>query len=124
MVIIRLLIVVMFLFPSAALVWADNQAASVDSLKEEAAQGYSWAQAALGFMYSQGHGVPQDYAAALKWYRLAATHGNATAQYNLGVLYFKGQGVAPDYAEALKWYRLAAAQGDGDAQFNLGAIYA
>ena len=59
-----------------------------------------------------GQGVPQDYAEAVKWYRLAAEQGYAAAQYNLGVMYDNGQGVPQDYAEAVKWYRLAAEQGD------------
>ena len=65
----------------------------------------------------------QDYAEAVKWYRLAAAQGKANAQYNLGVMYENGQGVVQDYTEAVKWYRLAAAQGDADAQYNLGAMY-
>ncbi len=32
-----------------------------------------------------GEGVPQDYAEAAKWYRLAAEQGYATAQTILGV---------------------------------------
>ena len=28
-------------------------------------------------MYAKGQGVPQDYAEALKWYRLAAAQGDA-----------------------------------------------
>jgi len=123
MVIIRLLIVWMFLFLSAPLVWADNQAAYVDSLKEEAAQGDADAQFTLGVRYSRGRGVPQDYAQALKWFRLAANQGKAAAQLNLGVMYHEGEGVPRDYAQALKWYRLAAAQGHAKAQYNLGAMY-
>ena len=100
----------MFLCPSAARVWADNQAAYVDSLKEEAAQGDANAQFTLGVRYSRGRGVPQGYAEALKWYRLAANQGKAAAQLNLGVMYHEGEGVPRDYVQALKWYRLAAAQ--------------
>ncbi len=37
-----------------------------------AEQGLAVAQFALGAMYAEGQGVPQDYAAAVKWYRLAA----------------------------------------------------
>jgi TPR repeat protein len=29
-------------------------------------------------MYSQGHGVTQDYAEAMKWYRKAAEQGQCT----------------------------------------------
>ena len=36
-------------------------------------------------MYDNGEGVPQDYAEAVKWYRLAAEQGDARAQYNLGL---------------------------------------
>ncbi len=42
-------------------------------------------------MYDNGQGVPQDYAEAVKWYRLAAEQGYAYAQYNLGVMYDKAK---------------------------------
>ena len=74
-------------------------------------------------MYADGHGVPQDHAEALKWYRLAADQGHANAQNGLGLMYGSGHGVAQDYAEAVKWYRLAAEQGDADAQYGLGLMY-
>ena len=44
-------------------------------------------------MYAKGQGVPQDYAEAVKWYRLAAEQGFAMAQDNLGLMYKNGQGV-------------------------------
>ena len=81
------------------------------------------AQYNLGLMYDNGEGVPQDYAEAVKWYRLAAEQGHAKAQYNLGLMYDNGEGVPQDYAEAVKWYRLAAEQGDAAAQTNLGCMY-
>ena len=67
----------------------------------------------LGRMYFDGQGVPQDYAEALMWFRLAAEQGDAGAQNNLGVAYVNGKGVPQDEAEAAKWYRLAA-EGVGD----------
>jgi TPR repeat protein len=75
-------------------------------------------------MYAEGHGVPQDYHEAIKWYRLAAEQGRASGQFNLGVMYADGRGVPQDYTEAIKWYRLAAEQGNPRAQFNLGVMYA
>ena len=42
-------------------------------------------------MYDNGKGVPQDYAEAVKWYRLAAEQGYARAQYNLGLMYDNGK---------------------------------
>jgi TPR repeat protein len=53
-------------------------------------------------MYEFGHGVPQDYAEATKWYRRAAERGDSDANFNLGLMYEKGQGVPHDYAEAAK----------------------
>ena len=73
--------------------------------------------------YDTGEGVPQDYAEAVKWYRLAAEQGYAAAQFNLGVGYANGEGVPQDYAEAVKWYRLAAEQGYAAAQYNLGVMH-
>ena len=74
-------------------------------------------------MYYSGQGVPQDYAEAEKWWRLAAEQGDAPAQYNLASMYEDGQGVPQDYVEAVKWFRLAADQGNAKAQNNLGVIY-
>ena len=69
------------------------------------------AQYNLGVAYSNGEGVEQDYAEAVKWWRLAAEQGIADAQYNLGIAYYDGDGVEQDYVEAVKWWRLAAEQG-------------
>jgi TPR repeat protein len=46
-------------------------------------------------MYANGQGVPQDAAAAEKWYRLAAGQGYAKAQFNLDELRRQGRGVTP-----------------------------
>ena len=91
--------------------------------KKDAESGDAEAQNNLGVMYNKGLGVSEDYAEAVKWYRLAADQGYADAQCNLGVMYDNGQGVPQDYAEAVKWYRLAADQGDAGAQSNLGVMY-
>ncbi len=37
------------------------------------------AQTALGTMYAQGQGAPQNYTEAAKWFRLAADQKEATA---------------------------------------------
>jgi TPR repeat protein len=66
-------------------------------------------------MYSQGLGVPQSYAEAMKWYLMAADQGDAVAQYNLGVTYSQGLVVTQDYVQAHMWYNLAAAQGQKDS---------
>lgn len=79
---------------------------------------------ALGAMYGEGKGVPQNYVTAAKWYRRAADRGHPLGQYELGALYDKGLGVSQNLPEAAKWYRRASEQGYGMAQFNLGSMYA
>ena len=53
--------------------------------------------------------MPQDYAQAAKWIRLAADQANAWAQGMLGIMYQAGDGVPQDYVEAHKWFNLSAA---------------
>jgi TPR repeat protein len=62
-------------------------------------------------MYANGQGVPQDYAEAVKWFRLAAERGDANAQYALGLMYERGHGVSQDYILTHMWFDLSAAQG-------------
>ena len=69
------------------------------------------AQNNLGTLYDRGQGVAQNYAEAIKWYRLAAEQGHDVAQYNLGTMYAVGHGVPLDYVSAYKWLNLSAAQG-------------
>ena len=76
--------------------------------------------AALGDEYYKA----QNYAEAVKLFRLAAKQGHAGAQFSLGQAYHKGNGVPQDDAEALKWHRQAAEQGHAKAQNELGMRYA
>jgi TPR repeat protein len=78
----------------------------------------------MGAMYTEGQGVPQDYAQGATWFRKAAEQGHAKAQYNVGVSYRLGQGAAQDYAQAVAWFRKAAEQGYPLAQFSLGVMHA
>jgi uncharacterized protein len=86
-------------------------------------EGEARAQWGVGNMYYRGRGVPENYAEAMKWFRLAAEQGEARAQFGLGEMYFAGQGVPENYAEAVKWLRLAAEQGYARAQYKLGLSY-
>jgi hypothetical protein len=67
--------------------------------------------------------VPQNYAEAVKWFRLGADQGNVSAEVNLGVAYENGHGVPRNYAEAMKWYRLSADQGNAEAQDQHAVLY-
>jgi len=85
----------------------------------EAQQQYKLAQA-----YYKGKGVNQDYAEALKWFRLAADQGLVESQHMLGVMYDQGDGITQDYAKAVAWYQKAAEQGYAPAGYDLGMKYA
>ena len=78
-------------------------------------QGNADAQTRLGNMYFEGLGLPQDYAEAVKWYRMAAEQGYAEAQNVLGDMYVKGYGLPQDYVLSHMWFNLAAAGGATDA---------
>jgi hypothetical protein len=81
--------------------------------RESAAAGSCFGQYVVGACYYNGcGGVAEDYAEAVRLYRLAADQGHAGAQNNLGSMIEIGLGVAQDRAEAIRLYRLAAAQGD------------
>jgi uncharacterized protein len=92
--------------------------------RKEADQGFVEGENVLGFLYTQGLGVTQNYFEAVKWYRRAAVRGYAPAQNNLGNLYEHGLGVPRDYSKARDLYHDAANQAYTSAYFNLGNIYA
>ena len=86
----------------------------LDELRALAEQGDAEAQFNLGLIYHDGQGVPEDYAEAVRWWRLAADQGDAVAQFNLGGMYRVGAGVPQDYVEAHMWLNLAASRSSGD----------
>ena len=82
------------------------------------------AQHNLGLMYENGNlGVPQDYAEAVRLFRLAADQGLVRAQCCLAFMYADGTKVPQDFTEAVRWCRVAACQGEAQAQCNLGVMY-
>jgi hypothetical protein len=86
------------------------QTPEIDALRVRAEAGDATAQYFLGAIYSNGLGVPEDDAEAVRWYRLAAGQGIATAQFNLGLLYDTGQGVPQDYVQAHMWFNILASR--------------
>jgi len=78
----------------------------------------------LGFLYRNGHGVPQDYVKARDWYEKAAGKGSAGALRDLGRLYVSGQGVERDYVKARELFEKAAAKDDATALRDLGVLHA
>ena len=87
----------------------DDTAEALKWYLKAADQGDATAEIALGALYNNGQGVPNDYTEAARWYRKAADQGEAHAQYYLGLSYSKGQGVPQDYVQAYMWLNLASA---------------
>lgn len=83
---------------------------TVHLLTPLALHGNAKAQAFLGFMYENGYGTPQAYAAAADLYVQAAISGNPFGQAMLGLMYDKGHGVNQDFVLAYKWLNLAASR--------------
>ncbi|HIN12434.1 MAG TPA: sel1 repeat family protein [Acidobacteria bacterium] len=85
-------------------------------------QGVAEAQYTLGGIYREGRGVPQDYAEAVRWYRLAADQGYGEGQSDLGAMYFQGRGVVQDYVQSHMWRNLAALRQTGqDHELSVNA---
>jgi TPR repeat protein len=93
-------------------------------LRSRADQGDAAAANVLGTAYVNGQGVPQDYQAALHYFRLAAEAGYSEAEFNLGQMYELGRGVQADAATAFANYLGAARQGVPLAEFNVANMYA
>ncbi len=83
----RLSLAIVMIAGLAAPAWADFEAGKAAYDREDyatayreflplAEQGNAEAQLYLGFMYDFGYCLPQDYAEAAKWYRLAVERGH------------------------------------------------
>lgn len=109
---------------SAVYAWsADNDVLTLKMLEELALSGDAEAGFILGGKYLMGAGMPQNDAAAVKWYGLAAEQGCDMAQFMLGNMYAAGSGVAQDNDIAIEWYGKAAMQGNAAAQLALAVAY-
>ncbi|GAN31314.1 tetratricopeptide repeat protein [Legionella pneumophila] len=86
------------------------------SIFDQSSNGSGIPQFELGYMYSTGKGVPQNYKLAIDWYmKSCSSSNNASAQYNLGIMYMKGHGVLQNNTIAHALFNLASANGVEDA---------
>ena len=65
-----------------------------------------------------GRDVPQDRAAAIRWYERAANAGNPVAQNRYAKLLAVGEGLELDLETAAMWRALARRQGLTDPQLD------
>jgi TPR repeat protein len=64
-----------------------EQAKKFKCCHKAAEQGDTHAQLHLGWCYAKGEGIRQDYAKAVRWFRVVAEQGDARAQLKLGMCY-------------------------------------
>ena len=96
---------------------------SFEEAKLSAEKGNTLGQVMLGYHYSDGLVVQQDYSKAFYWYQKAANQGDKFGQFNIGYAYANGQGVLQDYSKALEWFKKSAAQNMNTAQSYIGMMY-
>ncbi|WP_319498540.1 tetratricopeptide repeat protein [uncultured Cohaesibacter sp.] len=99
-----------------------DDAAAVQWFAKAAEAGDITSQYYLGRAYQTGKGVAQNFAAAFRWYGIAASRGDLIASdgmVGLASLYEKGEGVPADQAKARALYEKAAALGNTAAKAAL-----
>ncbi|HRO31909.1 MAG TPA: tetratricopeptide repeat protein [Brevundimonas sp.] len=98
----------------------------VRAIQLAAVNGSSEAQLVLAVMYSEGIGVPADYARAFHWYNEAAKQGSPEAKFALSTFFALGvAGVADqDKAEAVVQRIESALSGFGPSASRLQAVLA
>jgi TPR repeat protein len=101
----------------------DDHVSAVKILRPLAEQGDTVAQAYLGYLYVDGHGVPEDHVESAFWYRRAAEQGDGMSQLILSGLYKDGDGVPKDPERRIQWLTRAAELGLADAQWELAMAY-
>lgn len=83
-------------------------------LTRAARAGIDTAQVELGIMLANGKDVPQDEAAAISWFRIAAGSGNVIARNRLAHLLLKNVQNEKTVIEAAMWHMLARRAGRED----------
>jgi len=103
---------------------ATDPAAAAAMLLDAAHAGRADAQAWLGQLLLDGHGIKRDAGEALYWFQCAAHAGVPMAMNMLGRCHENGWGTDVDYSRALVWYRQAAAHDLDWAIYNLAQMHA
>lgn len=114
--------------PDPSLRWLGLYAGEPDCIARvvlgAAASGSLDAQARLGQLLLDGHGIQRDPSLALRWFGIAAAGGHVAARNMLGRCLHMGWGCAIDLAGAAQHYRLAAEQGDDWGCYNYANMLA
>jgi len=87
-----------------------------------AKNGDMYSQFNLGCIYDSGEMVPEDNAAAVKWYLKAATGGHVDVPNYLGLMYDSGEGVPEDDIRAYAWWLIGVGRGDDAPRANMALL--
>lgn len=106
-----------------------DQGDYIQDYKNAAMQENDMALVKLGNLYLHGlvkngyTSIPQDKAAACRYFERAAAYQNSYAQNALGECYEFGNGVTKNYDTAIYWYTLAAESLQKNALYHLSCAY-
>jgi tetratricopeptide (TPR) repeat protein len=95
---------------------------SADLIKQ-AENGDAKAAIKLGHLYRNGDEIEQDYAKALRWYRLAADQGDAEGLDNVGYMHLRGWGTEKNEVISAAFFKASGDKGHAQGLFNLGNAY-
>lgn len=101
---------------------ADDPRQTARLIVTGAREGDLEAQALLGQILLDGHGIEQDVSLALTWFGIAAERGHAMARNMLGRCLEHGWGCTKDEAGAARHYAIAAEQRLDWAMYNLANL--
>lgn len=101
---------------------ADDPRQTARLILAGAREGNLEAQALLGQILLDGHGIEQDIGLALTWFGIAAERGHAMARNMLGRCLEHGWGCAKDETAAAGHYAIAAQQKLDWAMYNLANL--
>lgn len=103
---------------------ADNPRQAARLILAAARDGELEAQALLGQILLDGHGIERDPALAMTWFGIAAERGHSMARNMLGRCLEHGWGCEADPASAAGHYAFAAEAGLDWAMYNLANLLA
>lgn len=101
-----------------------REAEGIALVGQAALAGLPYAHDALGAVYENAIGTPQDFSRSVEHYRIAAEAGVARAMARYGLALLLGRGTPKDTLNAETWLRKAALAGNEEAALRLGKLYA
>ncbi|MFJ2482136.1 tetratricopeptide repeat protein [Pseudomonas sp. NPDC087598] len=102
----------------------ESPARAAQAILLAAGEGEVEAQALLGQILLDGHGIAQDQPLALRWFGIAAGRGHLMARNMLGRCHEHGWGCTADATIAAQHYRIATDAGLDWAMYNFANLLA